>query len=306
MSAHIAAAFEQARNPRVVGAPHPGLRPLLARGYSGYDAGAAPHDHMVRPATASVSLILKICDSALRPPAFVNGGHDRCAVIEGPCAPSYLEVRLAPLGAYTILGVPMSEVSARLVDLGELLGGDSDRLLEQVRAAPSWGRRFQTVDRYLLRRAQDGPRPAAAVSFAWQRLLTSSGTVPIKSIAADVGWSHKHLIAKFRQQAGLPPKTVARLVRFNRLLACLDRSALPDWHQIAAECGYADQAHLARDFREFTGTTPTGFVDGSRPADRAHDVRDHLIPLDHVPPAGQRLIAFKTGRDGRPYGAQRV
>ncbi|MEV0623393.1 helix-turn-helix domain-containing protein [Nonomuraea sp. NPDC050404] len=279
MSAHIAAGFEQARNPHIVGAPHPGLRPLLARSYSGYEAGSARRDHMVRPATASVSLILKICDSPQRPPAFVNGGHDRFVTIEGTCAPSYLEVRLAPLGAYTILGVPTSEVSARLADLSELLGSDSDRLLEQVRAAPSWDRRFQLVDHYLLRRAQDGPRPAVEVAFAWKQLLASRGTAAIRTIAADVGWSHKHLIAKFRQQVGLPPKTAARLVRFNRLLACLDRSAPPAWQQIAAECGYADQAHLARDFREFTGTTPTSFVDGSRPLDRAHDVRDHFVPL---------------------------
>ncbi|MEO3803110.1 helix-turn-helix domain-containing protein [Nonomuraea sp. B1E8] len=201
-------------------------------------------------------------------------------IIEGACAPAYLEVRLAPLGAYTMLGIPLSELSAGIVDLREVFGGeDSERLLEQVRAAPTWDLRFRLMDDHLLRRAQAGPHAAPEVAFAWQRLLASNGTAPIKAIAAEVGWSHKHLITMCKQQVGLTPKTIARLVRFNRLLSCLNDSTMPSWRQLAAECGYADQAHLARDFREFTGTTPGGFFDDARPADRVHDIQDHLVPV---------------------------
>jgi methylphosphotriester-DNA--protein-cysteine methyltransferase len=75
-----------------------------------------------------------------------------------------------------------------------------------------------------------------------------------------VGWSHKHLIAKFKQQIGVGPKTAARLVRFDQVWRRLDERRPLDWGQVAADSGYADQAHLIRDFREFTGTTPTDFV----------------------------------------------
>jgi AraC-like DNA-binding protein len=97
-------------------------------------------------------------------------------------------------------------------------------------------------------------------------LVDSGGAVPIRRIAGEVGWSHKHLIARFKRQVGLPPKTAARLVRFERAQRRLDRRGQTSWADIAAESGYADQAHLVREFRDFTGTTPTGFVTHGRAA----------------------------------------
>ncbi len=91
-------------------------------------------------------------------------------------------------------------------------------------------------------------------------VLPATTAVPlVVKLAREVGWSHKHLIAKFRQQVGLPPKTAARLVRFNGVWRHLDEDRPLDWGLVAAETGYADQAHLVREFRRFTGTTPTGF-----------------------------------------------
>jgi AraC-like DNA-binding protein len=115
------------------------------------------------------------------------------------------------------------------------------------------------VDQFLLRRLADGPRPAREVGWAWHRLVATGGSEPIGEIAREVGWSHKHLIAKFKQQVGLPPKTAARLVRLDTVWPQLAGSGAPNWARIAAEAGYADQAHLIRDFRRFTGTTPSRF-----------------------------------------------
>ena len=85
--------------------------------------------------------------------------------------------------------------------------------------------------------------------------------MPIGEVAADVGWSRKHLITKFVQQIGLKPKTVARLIRFQRVLARAERGGAVGWSRLAYETGYADQPHLIREFREFAGTTPAGFLD---------------------------------------------
>ncbi|MEO3845903.1 MULTISPECIES: helix-turn-helix domain-containing protein [unclassified Streptomyces] len=180
-------------------------------------------------------------------------------MLEGACAPSYLEVRLAPLAAYTVLGVPMDGFGEHVVDLIEVFGADGGRLAEQVREAPDWPRRFAPVDAFLWRRLDAGRRPAPEVSRAWRLMAASGGTMEIRRMADDVGWSHKHLITQFRRQVGLPPKTAARLVRFQRLLGRLERAPAAGWDELAADCGYADQAHLGRDFRAFAGTTPTAF-----------------------------------------------
>lgn len=220
------------------------------------------------PATAIVQMVIKIEDSPFRPPVFAAGVRDSYLRVEGDCAPSYIETHLSPLGAYALLGVPMNELSERIVDAVDLLGPAGRRLGEMVRAAPTWDRRFDLIDDFLLRRKDDGEdrrrhRPAPEVAWAWRRLVGTGGTAAIGRIAGDVGWSHKHLIAKFRQQVGLPPKSAARLIRFHRLLRRLDAHPPPAWRQVAAECGYADQAHLIRDFREFTGDVPTRFLAGA-------------------------------------------
>ena len=96
--------------------------------------------------------------------------------------------------------------------------------------------------------------------WAWQQIVQSGGAVNIGSLAERIGWSRKHLITRFREQVGLPPKTYARVVRFNRALRMLDECTTPRWTEIALRSGYYDQAHLIRDFAQFAGTTPTDYV----------------------------------------------
>jgi AraC-like DNA-binding protein len=154
----------------------------------------------------------------------------------------------------------MDELSGQLVDAVDVVGADGRRLGEQLREASSWRRRFALVDQFLLERLDRGPRPSPEVGRAWERLVATGGAVPIGQLAKEVGWSHKHLIARFTRQVGLRPKTAARLVRFDGVWRRLDQRRPLDWGQVAAEVGYADQAHLIRDFRQFTGTTPIEFL----------------------------------------------
>jgi AraC-like DNA-binding protein len=182
-------------------------------------------------------------------------------VAEGPCSPAYLELRLAPLGAYRLLGgVPLDALTGQTVDLTEVLGTGSRRLADQLRDTPSWQQRFGLLDAYLLRRAQHGPDPAPEVAWAWRRLTATGGRLPIRRLAGEGGWSHKHLITRFRQQIGLLPKTAARLVRFDVVWRRLATHPAARWDAVAPDSGYADQAHLIRDFHQFAGAPPTAFL----------------------------------------------
>jgi AraC-like DNA-binding protein len=270
---------ERARWPRLAATPHPRLRGLLPRGYAGFTEATTPR-HLVLPASSSVPVVLKLADSPYRPPAFVMGAHSSYSVITGDCAPSYVELPLDPLGAYRLLGMPMAELSGQLVDLADVLGPEARRLGERLRESPTWRQRFALLDRFLLGRLEEGPPPSPEVGRAWRRLVASGGAVPISRLAEEVGWSHKHLIARFKAQVGLRPKTAARLVRFERVLGRLDDRRPLDWGLVAREAGYADQAHLIRDFHQFTGTTPTEFAarttppggDGERQVNFVQDV----------------------------------
>jgi hypothetical protein len=117
------------------------------------------------------------------------GAQGSFSVVEGDCAPSYLEIWLTPLGAYTLLGLPMDQLSGQLVDLVDVLGAAGRRLAEQLRQTPSWPGRFALLDQFLLGRLNRGPRPSPEVGRAWQRLVATGGAVPIRGIADEVGWS---------------------------------------------------------------------------------------------------------------------
>jgi transcriptional regulator GlxA family with amidase domain len=101
------------------------------------------------------------------------------------------------------------------------------------------------------------PAPAPELVEAWRRLVATAGAVSVAELAREAGWSPRHFTARFTRAAGLPPKTFARVLRFQRAKALLADAGGPSLCEIALDCGYYDQAHLNRDFREFSGRSPT-------------------------------------------------
>jgi AraC-like DNA-binding protein len=102
------------------------------------------------------------------------------------------------------------------------------------------------------------------VSWAYRQILASRGTVRMSRIARELGWSRKHLAARFHRELGLAPKSIARIARFQNVLAQARTrsagSAPLAWADVAMACGYADQAHLTREFVEMSGTTPSRWL----------------------------------------------
>lgn len=117
------------------------------------------------------------------------------------------------------------------------------------------------IDALLRRRLSIGQHVVSpAVARAWQRLSETSGRLKIGSLADELGFSRQVLVARFREQIGLPPKTMARILRFQRAMGLIESDQRLDFSAIAHECGYYDQAHLNREFLELAGTGPTEYV----------------------------------------------
>jgi transcriptional regulator GlxA family with amidase domain len=99
--------------------------------------------------------------------------------------------------------------------------------------------------------------PPPEVRRAWHLLRVSGGTARVADVADAVGWSERHLAARFRVEIGLTPKSAARVIRFDRARRMLPGRRGAD---VAATCGYADQSHLVRDFADFTGLAPNAWL----------------------------------------------
>ncbi len=191
---------------------------------------------------------------------FVAGLGESWADTETTGPAACVQLNLTPVGAHLLLGGrPMHELAGRAAGLADLFGAEGARLAERLHDAAGWGERFALVQGFAAAR-MEAARPAApGVLHALTRLHETGGTVDVRALAAEVGWSRKHLAARFHEQVGLAPKALGRVLRFRRALRLLgDPGAQRS--DVALRCGYYDQAHFNRDFRAFTGTTPGAWL----------------------------------------------
>lgn len=185
---------------------------------------------------------------------------------------STMAVRFRPWGAFPLLGVPLHELTDRSVALGEL-GRGLARLEERVSTEEDDNSRVEHLFAWALERA--GAAPPARMAVPLAALLRDRGALPVDSLARLAGLSPRQLDRRFAQEVGLPPKLLSRIVRLQTVLRAV-RTASRPWVDVALECGYADQAHLAREFRALAGTAPTAFLRGEGPLSRCFTSRHRL------------------------------
>jgi AraC-like DNA-binding protein len=254
----------------VTGTPAPPLRSIID-GYRGYRIGGPSGTHRGLPSphlTFIISLdepvdIARMPGDAQSPgrfQAFVGGLHATPASIRHDGFQHGLSLELTPLGARSLLGLPAGELASTVVHLEDVLGPSALGLVDRLASANGWRERFAVLDEVLVQRLRDGCAPRPEVTRAWQRLLSSGGTVGTGELAVDVGYSRRHLGELFQRELGLPPKVAARVVRFERSRRLLERSERPSLASVAASSGYYDQAHLTREWREIAGCTPTTWM----------------------------------------------
>jgi len=189
--------------------------------------------------------------------SFAAGLHDAPALTEHDGFGYGIQSYMTPLGARRFFGMPMSEITGQTVELEDLIGPVAGELAERLAEAPDWATRIDLFERAIAERVLAAPPVASELEWAWERLLESDGAAPIGELAAELGWSRRHLAVRFRDELGMPPKALARLLRFERAVGRL--RAGDDLADLALDAGYYDQAHFNRDFRAFAGTTPTEY-----------------------------------------------
>ena len=237
------------------GAPGPALGGAVRR-YCGYSADGAPLRRAELPEAAVTVIVsfgprLRVDGEAFG--SFATALYDRPALTEHDGVQHGLEVKLSPPGARRLLGLPLHELQNATVPLEDVF--DTGTLVEELAEAPDWAARFARVDAELTRRLADAPAPHPAVRAAWRALVASRGTVSVGALADELGWSRRHLAARFREDVGASPKFLARLLRFEHAAARV-REGGTSLGAVAQACGFYDQAHLNREFRAFTGGPP--------------------------------------------------
>jgi AraC-like DNA-binding protein len=183
---------------------------------------------------------------------------DGSVVIAGPDTGPHLSdlvpqspvvgVRLRPGAAAAVLGVPLHTLRDQRTGLAELWGTEGRRL-EEALANEDSSRVWHLVAAVAARR-EAPPDPVVA---AGARRLTAQPRVRVADLARDLGLSERQLLRRFDDAVGYGPKVLARVLRLQRLLELPPDEGLA---RLAAEAGYADQAHMSAEVRRLTGLTP--------------------------------------------------
>jgi AraC-like DNA-binding protein len=186
----------------------------------------------------------------------VVAGLDRTAW-RSPIGPGeeILGIRLRPGIAGAVFGMPASELLDARVPLEDLFGHRATELAERVSSAPDREARFLLLEGFVASAIAD-QSPDPLVLAATRRLGFPGSR--IDELADGLGLSERQLRRRFNDAVGYGPKTLDRVLRFRRLLSQAQAVSAgdADLARIAAELGYADQAHMTRDSVRLTGLPP--------------------------------------------------
>lgn len=260
-------------------APQPPLDDLIHDLY--YLAGEPPYRRLILPAAPAPLLIVN-----LGAPFHVRAGDDPGATAYGdgcvvstptrawefgyPSPTRSVGVHLAPWGLAAFLPMAAAELRDRPVTIEQVWGRSAvDDLRERLAAVDDPGRQLSVLEDALVRRRREVPG-LDLVREVSTAIATSGGTAAIGDLAAARGVSTTHLARTFKEVVGVTPKRLARAHRFTGAVLAIDPAGPIDWADIAARAGYFDQAHFGHEFREFTGFTPTRYVEVRRRFLREH------------------------------------
>jgi AraC-like DNA-binding protein len=249
----------------------------------GYETvGAEPRDHRGLPSpfltfivTLDTPVVIAEEGGERGLDVVVAGLTTEVERVKMPRRQSGLQAAVHPLAARRLFGLPAGELARLSVEGEEVLGRLAPRLRERLAEAAGWDERFAIFGAELGLALGGDERPGGAgvsggrgaprpeVAEAWRLLTLTRGRIRIGELAERVFLGRRRLSTLFAAEFGLTPKEAARTMRFTHAVARIGegvRGGALDLAAVAAECGFADQPHLDREFREFAGTSPSGWI----------------------------------------------
>lgn len=166
-----------------------------------------------------------------------------------------VRVGFHPGGLYRLLGFSMSEMLDGHYTAEDVFGGEIKEVDEQLQEATDALAIKTIVESFLLKKARK-IKIMLPFDLAMLELLKQQGNLPMEQMASLACVSLRQFERLSKERIGLPPKLFARIVRFSKAYRLREEFPQLTWTNIAYECGYFDQMHFIRDFKQFAGITP--------------------------------------------------
>ncbi len=178
------------------------------------------------------------------------------------CQDEYLmlDVSFQPGVLSKFLRLPLPEFTDRNIDAEAVLAAGIHTVNEQLANATHYNQLTEIVETYLWQRISRLQIELHPLEKASRLVLTNAAPMSLDNWASQSCLSISAFERRFRQQMGVSPKLFARIIRFDRAVSLKEADPNLDWLSIAFQMGYTDYQHLAKDFKQFGGATPVGFI----------------------------------------------
>jgi len=246
------------------------LRRFVESIWSISNIGVPSSRQHVCPNGGAMQLVIDLMDRSL---SFFDGAeHHRVRVplLAGPYSKAFcidpseftevLGIQFKPGAARVFFDVPAHELHNVDIPLEDLCPAEARQLRDELLSAHGLSGQFLVIERYLFRKLAGAASIPAAVEYAVDEFRRNGSRRAVADVVSELGLSHTRFIKVFREHVGLTPKLFCRLQRFGRVMQRIQRGLPVNWSDVAAECGYFDQAHLIHEFRDFSGLTPLSYA----------------------------------------------
>lgn len=169
-------------------------------------------------------------------------------------------VRFYAYGAYPFLRLPLKELTGQTTALDALVGNITHELADKLSTSEPQ-EAFRELERFLLGELLTNKRDIAQIKAVTNFIYQQHGVIEIESLANFANMTRRSLERQFAEIVGFSPKSLARIVRFNKLRTNLMFDPKLNLTDLAYRYNYFDQAHFIHDFEQFTGQTPSAFAE---------------------------------------------
>lgn len=184
--------------------------------------------------------------------AVFSGTYSHAFICNALQHEAILGVHFKPGGAFPFMRAEASELTNAHANLADLWGRSGVDLRERLCTASTPQQRFSIMEAALRTHLQDRASSPLQLKTALKMIARAS----VRDVSRELGLSQRRFIQIFNSFVGLTPKIFCRILRFQHARVLAEKRAAPQWAELAVACGYFDQSHLIKDFKEFSGSTP--------------------------------------------------
>ena len=196
----------------------------------------------------------------LQPQSFIGGISTEFTELTSTGNVDMIVVVFQPFGARAFFPLPMSEFFNNCISVNDIGDISLKELANQIQDVQESKLSIELIEKYFIKQLHSFDHYNYKRVVAAIEAVNSQPQIDVVTLSNTACLSYKQFTRIFTEYVGAKPKEFTRIIRFQRALYILQTNPQISLTQLAFECGYYDQPHLIKEFKTFSGCTPTEFM----------------------------------------------